>query len=117
MQCAAMVRHVTWAIQMATGERPIAERKTRLRFFPIKQLVLYVLPFPKGAPTSPRLVVTETSSVAVEVPALIRAFDSFVAMDPNGEWLPHPVFGAMTGAAWGKLAWKHCDHHLRQFGA
>ena len=117
MHCAAMVRHVTWAIQMATGERPVPPRKMPLRFFPIKQLILYVLPFPKSAPTAPSLVVTESSSVATEVQALSRAVAVFAAMQPQAEWLPHPAFGAMTGDAWGKLAWKHADHHLRQFGA
>jgi hypothetical protein len=28
----------------------------------------------------------------------------------------HPFFGPLTHAGWGRLAWKHLDHHLRQFG-
>jgi len=28
----------------------------------------------------------------------------------------HPMFGPLTHAGWGRLAWKHSDHHLRQFG-
>ncbi len=30
--------------------------------------------------------------------------------------LPHPVFGSLTNKEWGRAAWKHMDHHLRQFG-
>ncbi|MEK7381556.1 MAG: DUF1569 domain-containing protein [Gemmatimonadota bacterium] len=30
---------------------------------------------------------------------------------------PHPAFGSMTKSSWGILAYKHIDHHLRQFGA
>ncbi len=28
----------------------------------------------------------------------------------------HPVFGLMTRAQWGRWAYRHMDHHLRQFG-
>ncbi len=31
-------------------------------------------------------------------------------------WNPHPVFGPLTQEQWGKLQYKHLDHHLRQFG-
>ena len=30
--------------------------------------------------------------------------------------LEHPKFGPLTQSEWGRLAWKHRDHHLRQFG-
>nr|MBI1229688.1 DUF1569 domain-containing protein [Cytophagales bacterium] len=29
---------------------------------------------------------------------------------------PHPVFGPLNTAEWGKVIYKHLDHHLRQFG-
>jgi len=28
----------------------------------------------------------------------------------------HPFFGTLSADEWGKLTWKHIDHHLRQFG-
>ncbi len=28
---------------------------------------------------------------------------------------PHPFFGALSQKDWGRLIWKHLDHHLRQF--
>ena len=28
----------------------------------------------------------------------------------------HPAFGNLTPKQWGIVAWKHMDHHLRQFG-
>lgn len=117
MHCAQMIQHVTWAIQMATGERPVAPRKTPLRFFPIKQLILYVVPFPKSAPTAPSLVPHDTSTVSEERLRLKAALGSFAEKDRNSPWAPHPAFGAMSGSAWGGLVYKHADHHLRQFGA
>jgi Protein of unknown function (DUF1569) len=32
-------------------------------------------------------------------------------------WKPHPMFGKMTPAEWGKLLQIHMDCHLRQFAA
>ena len=34
-----------------------------------------------------------------------------------GDWQPHPMFGKMTPAEWGKLLQIHIDYHLRQFAA
>jgi hypothetical protein len=28
----------------------------------------------------------------------------------------HPIFGRLTHRQWGRFAWIHLDHHLRQFG-
>jgi hypothetical protein len=28
----------------------------------------------------------------------------------------HPIFGELNKKDWGRLIWKHLDHHLRQFG-
>ena len=30
---------------------------------------------------------------------------------------PHPSFGSMARAEWGKLIYRHFDHHLRQFAS
>jgi hypothetical protein len=35
-------------------------------------------------------------------------------MDPNT--LRHPVFQKMSAAEWGRWAYRHVDHHARQFG-
>ena len=34
----------------------------------------------------------------------------------NNPWPKHPVFGKMTDEQWGKMQYKHLDHHFRQFG-
>jgi hypothetical protein len=33
------------------------------------------------------------------------------------DWGPHPMFGKMTAAEWGKLLHIHIDYHLKQFAA
>src|SRR5690242_8012845 len=51
-----MLAHLNDALRMASGELPVAPKNMPLRYWPIKQLVIYVLPFPKGAPTAPELL-------------------------------------------------------------
>jgi len=38
--------------------------------------------------------------------------------DRDGRDLPpHVLFGALTRGEWGRWAYRHVDHHLRQFSA
>jgi hypothetical protein len=51
-----MVAHLSDSLRMASGELEAAPKKVPLRFAPLKQLVLYLLPIPKGVPSSPELL-------------------------------------------------------------
>jgi hypothetical protein len=111
-----MVVHLTDALRMATGELPVKPKRTPLRFTPLKQLAIYVLPFPKGVPTAPELIARSPSAWNGEVAALTDMLEGFGDRPLNAVWPVHPVFGTMSARAWGALAYRHCDHHLRQFG-
>jgi hypothetical protein len=47
---------------------------------------------------------------------LLRCFDAMRSLPADFKWAPHPKFGPLTAQEWGKLGYKHLDHHLRQFG-
>ncbi|MEP6621507.1 MAG: DUF1569 domain-containing protein [bacterium] len=112
-----MVAHLSDAIRMATGELGVARRKSVMRYPPLKQFIIYLAPFPKGVPTAPELLARAPLSFESEVEDLVRQLKRFAARDPKGKWPAHPIFGTMSGGDWGTLAYRHCDHHLRQFGA
>ena len=116
MNAPQMVVHLTDAIRMATGELPVPARKTPFRFPPLKQLFLYVLPMPKGLPTSSELIARAPTAWNGEMEALTDQLEAFAKRDTRQAWPNHPVFGSMSRDSWGVLAYKHCDHHLRQFG-
>src|SRR5215203_4159869 len=111
-----MVCHLADALRMASCELPVASKKLPIRFTPIKQLIVYWLPFPKGAPTAPQLICRKPTEWAAEVQDLRQELDSIVKRDPKGPWLPHPAFGDLTPRAWGVLIYRHTDHHFKQFG-
>lgn len=111
-----MLIHIVDALRMANGEISAAPRNLPIRFTPIKQLVVYWLPFPKGAPTAPELLNQEPGDWAVNLANLRAQIDSFTTRDPKAPWPVHPAFGKMTPKAWGVLGYRHIDHHLKQFG-
>ena len=53
MDAKAMLNHLKLSALMALGELPVANKSMRaFQVFPIKHLILHVVPFPKGAPTA-----------------------------------------------------------------
>ena len=118
MDVARMLAHCADGLRNATGSLPIAVRRIPLaqsRF--VRWLMIDVLPMPKGAPTAPELLRTVPPDITAEREALLGLLAQFdAAQIASVRWAPHPLFGVLTPAQWGRLAWKHLDHHLRQFG-
>jgi hypothetical protein len=116
MSAPRMIRHLSQSLAMASGELPVAGKKVPIRYFPIKQLFVYVLPLPKGLPTAPELLEGDGESIDSARADLSRNLDAFVARGERVLQPDHPVFGKMTANLWGVLMYRHADHHLRQFG-
>ena len=113
-----MVAHVADALRMAFGDLPTASKGLPVRYTPLKQLIIYWIPFPRNAPTAPELIARAPGDWEAEVRAcrtLVERFGTEPAT--RQQWPEHPAFGALTRHQWGVLAYRHTDHHLRQFGA
>ena len=48
---------------------------------------------------------------------LLKILDAAWRARSAADWGPHPMFGKMTAAEWGKLLQIHVDYHLKQFAA
>lgn len=115
MTAPAMVAHLTEAFRMPSGDLHIRRRFVPLRPL-VRWLLLYVLPFPKGAPTAPELLARVPETWEADL-ARLRALIAGVREPARGAPVgDHPIFGAMSARDWGVLLYKHTDHHLRQFG-
>jgi hypothetical protein len=56
MDVVGMLQHLRLAARMTVGDLAVpSANKRAFQVFPLKHLILYVLPFPKGAPTAPEL--------------------------------------------------------------
>jgi Protein of unknown function (DUF1569) len=115
MSAAQMVVHLTDSIRMACGDLRAAPKPGLLRYPPIKQLVIYYLPWPENTPTAPELLARPPQNWASNIAELAIIIDQFAARDIGGTWPDHPVFGRLSGRDWGFLSCRHADHHLRQF--
>ncbi len=116
MNAPKMVVHLSDAMKMTLGDLHVVPRKTPLRFPVLKQLVIYVLPWPRGTPTAPELIARVPAAWNGEVVTLSALIEKFATRSAADSWPPHPAFGVLSGRAWGALVYKHCDHHFRQFG-
>jgi len=112
-----MLAHLNDAMRMAIGELPVEPKATPFRRWPIKQLLVYLAPWPKGAPTAPELLArSNQAQFADEKAAFRRVVDRLASKRPTDAWPEHPAFGRLSYRAWGRLKYRHADHHLRQFG-
>lgn len=111
-----MVCHLRECARMASGELAVPDAgKKAFQTFPLKHLILYVMPFPKGAPTAPLLLAATAEDFEISMRQLIGELDTFLHEDQRPA-PAHPLFGPLTRKEWGALVYKHTDHHLRQFG-
>jgi len=113
-----MLKHLHLSSLMALGEMEVPSANKRVfHVFPLKHLLLYVVPFPKGAPTAPKLKPDATASMEDERAAVLELLERIGKCPREGAGPAHPLFGPLTWREWGVVTYKHTDHHLKQFGA
>lgn len=119
MAPAQMLLHCAIGLESATGGRPMKQVFLGKLVTPfIRGTVLGTKPFRRNVPTDPVFVVSDTRDFEVERIRLATLIDRFVqrgAVSAGKEI--HAFFGRLNGDEWGRLMYKHLDHHLRQFGA
>lgn len=118
MDAKAMLTHLKLSALMALGELPVAcKSKPVFQVFPVKHLLLHVVPFPKGAPTAPELLPSDAGPLDAIRSELISLVERIGTGPREGNGPVHPLFGRLSFREWGVATYKHTDHHLRQFGA
>jgi len=117
MNAVQMLTHVNDQFRMALGDLPTVSKDLPFRHPPLNTLVAYVLPWPKSSPTAPELLARiDQSTWATEVATFASVLYQFATRPADAAWPVHPAFGKLSRKAWGKLGYRHTDHHLRQFG-
>jgi Protein of unknown function (DUF1569) len=118
MDVVGMLQHLHLTMRMTLGELQVpSANKRAFQMFPLKHLILYVLPFPKGAPTAAELKPDAAESLEKERAAVLELLERLGTGPREGAGPAHPLFGPLTWREWGVATYKHTDHHLRQFGA
>jgi hypothetical protein len=116
MTAPQMVVHIADSFRSSLGDLHVKSKDLPLRYTPLKQLVIYWLPFPKNAPTAPELIARKPGDWSSDLGQLHELMNRFVLRNPKDSWPDHAAFGRLSGAQWGVLMYRHTDHHFRQFG-
>jgi hypothetical protein len=104
-------------LQLFEETEHVGKPSLKQRF--LKIVALYIVPrFPKnrkGAErnrTRGKIATTEFALQLEQFKIILKRFSNY----QQPITLIHPAFGPLTNNEWGIAAWKHLDHHLRQFG-
>ena len=118
MDATEMLLHLRCQIELALGVIPPGKSiESSFSFPPVRWLALYIIKWPKGSPTAPEMNVKKgqmkTVGFATEKELLLERLSE---IEQCKRMNAHPLFGNMDRKQWGRVIWKHIDHHLRQFG-
>ena len=120
MSVSQMLCHLIDAFRVPLGDTEAAFKGGILTSYPVRWLLIYQLPWPKGKiPTAPEYLQTQPTSWEGDVKTWSDCLDRFLARARHDDagWGTHPAFGDLSTREWGRLTYLHSDHHLRQFGA
>ncbi len=115
MNVAQMMAHVTSGIEMALGKITIQDRSNFITRWIIKPIALSSIPIKRNIKSSQPNVEISLETFDSEKMRLLNVLQEMKARGSIGKWYPHPAFGSLTGEEWGRLIFKHLDHHFRQF--
>ncbi|MDP4265687.1 MAG: DUF1569 domain-containing protein [Bacteroidota bacterium] len=110
-----MLKHCTLWEEMISGRKKY-KRVFLGRLFgkmALKSVIKDELPLKKNTPTIPEFVIKGNGDILSEKAKLIRLIEEHARFS-NPDFV-HPFFGKMTEEQIGVFAYKHTDHHLRQF--
>ena len=112
-----MVKHCTLWEEMISGKRKYKQVFIGRLFgkIALKSVLKDESPLRRNSPSIPDLIIKENGNVLYETAkwvTLLEENDRFSNHD-----FVHPFFGKMTKEQIGYMAYKHTDHHLRQFNS
>ncbi len=118
MNAGQMMHHCQKAFELPLGKSTVKKSNFLIRqlFKLFKSTMYNDKLWKKSLPTVKEFVVKDTKDFAVEKQKLMMLMDEFVKTGKEKTFDPHPSFGHFTQEQWGKMQYKHLDHHLRQFG-
>ena len=114
-----MFKHCQLPLEVANGK---LELDTNIGFF--KKLIFKAFkpfmyndkPWKKNLDTPRQFRVTDKQVFVTEKEKLKTVISDFASRKNETNWPPHPLFGKFSTEQWGKMQYKHLDHHLTQFG-
>lgn len=112
-----MICHLNDSFLVSIGEKYASPDTNFLKRTVVKWVALHTpIEWPHGVATRPELLQGQGGTAPVEwsrdCDALVRGIPAFAARE---KFAAHPIFGEMRKDDWLIWAYRHIDHHLRQF--
>lgn len=110
-----MLCHVADQMRVALGDVPTKPVHNFASRTLVKAIVVNTgLQPPRGKiKTSPEMLKSEPTSWEADLAACVELAER---VGRGTATAVHPTFGPLSPPEWGRLCWKHLDHHLLQFG-
>ena len=117
MDAPRMVAHLCDQMRLTLDGVEVAPVQSYARYPVVRELLLYLLPWPKGKVKGPpEAFASEPGGWEQGLKDLAELIERFAREEPRASYPDHPFFGPMNRREWGVLCYRHTDHHLRQFG-
>jgi len=117
MNVSQMLRHCTAWEELISGRQKFKQAFIGRVFgkMALRGMLKDEAPLRRNTPTSPEFkITTNDGNVKAEKEKWIKLLQDHGKFTHDG--IAHPFFGKMTLEQVGYMAYKHSDHHLRQFG-
>lgn len=115
MTVAQMMKHCSQWDDMAQGKKKYKQSFIgRLFGKGALRSMMTDKPLKRNLPTVPSFKIKDNPDFTTEKEKWIRSMGAYEHLQSDG--FIHPFFGALTKEDAGMMVYKHCDHHLKQFG-
>ncbi|WP_405205390.1 DUF1569 domain-containing protein [Aquimarina sp. LLG6339-5] len=115
MDISQMFYHCQFPLKIALKKEYPSMKPSLLAKLFFKKSLYNDKPWKRSLPTHPKLKVVDAKVFDQEKKHLVALVNEFSEKRTVSEWDPHPMFGKFTKDQWGKMQYKHLDHHLQQF--
>lgn len=119
MNVAQMLTHCQKPLEVANGTLQLHTKigfAKKIMFKLFKSAMYNDKPWQKNLGTVREFRITDSKEFASQKEKLTHVINEFSQLKEKTSWPTHPLFGNFTPEQWGKMQYKHLDHHLTQFG-
>jgi Protein of unknown function (DUF1569) len=112
-----MVKHCVLWEEMALGKKKYKRSFIGYLFgkMALRNIIKDEKPLARNTPTVPEFKVKENGNISDEKAKWVSLIQEYAHFSNHD--FEHPFFGKMTKEQIGYMAYKHIDHHLRQFNS
>lgn len=118
MNAAQMMAHCQATFKVYFGEIELKRNLVGILFGKtIKRRLFAPKPWAHNLPTATEFKIVDERNFEAEREKLIEYINRFASEGRTVTPPVHAFFGKLSLEEWGLLAYRHTDHHLKQFGA